>query len=409
MVEEYQNRREKLAQFLPEHACFVSFAGEAILSTADEEYPFQIDYGFFYLTGIRQDQSILLMKKENGIVSTSLYLTKYDALKEIWHGIRLKKEEGQMISGIETVLESEDFQEDLQALLQAGYQICYDGESKAFVQDQRVISFLSSLVEKSRLVNLGESLMHLRMVKSPFEIAQIKKAIHNTKLGLDQVLASLQPGKYEYEIANDFYHTIHANGKAKLAFSTICASGKNAVILHYPDAKDQMKDGDLLLCDLGSDWDEYKGDISRTYPVNGKFSPRQRMVYEIVRRCNEAVLKYAKPGLTIYDLQNFVVDFFFEELKKIGLVSSREEVKKYYYHGVSHHLGLDTHDVSDRKLPLEEGNVISNEPGLYIAEWEIGVRIEDDILITKDGAINLSSEITKDPDEIERMMKKAHE
>ncbi|MDE7385434.1 MAG: M24 family metallopeptidase, partial [Anaeroplasmataceae bacterium] len=194
-------------------------------------------------------------------------------------------------------------------------------------------------------------------------------------------------------------------GATGYAFPTIAASGKNACCLHYMDNEDIAKQGDLILFDLGCSYHMYCSDISRTFPVSGKFSPRQKQIYNIVLAGQEHVLKHIKPGITTKELNQILIKFYAKELKKIGLIQEDSEVSKYYYHGVSHHIGLDCHDLCEY-TPLQAGSIISNEPGLYIAEEGIGIRIEDDILVTEDGCINLSKDILKTVDEIEAYLER---
>ena len=182
------------------------------------------------------------------------------------------------------------------------------------------------------------------------------------------------------------------------------AAGKNATCLHYPSQMDRLKATDLVLFDLGYSVDGYSGDISRTYPISGKFNDLQRQIYSVVLLCNKAVIEYAKPGLTLMDLQNYCVDFIKNELLRTSLLKEEDDIKQVYYHSVSHHLGLDTHDISDRNLPLQPGNVITVEPGLYFAKYGIGIRIEDDILISENGCEVLSRSIKKEIDEIEDLL-----
>ena len=253
---------------------------------------------------------------------------------------------------------------------------------------------------------MSDILKRMRMVKSDYEISELRKAITNTNKGLKAVLNELEPNKYEYEMANLFKYTISKDNNAVLSFNTIAASGSNAIILHYPNPMGMMHNGDLLLLDLGSDHNFYKADISRTYPINGKYNDLQKKIYETVLECNELIIDYIKPGLTIADLQKKTREFFFDRLKEMGLVEKEEDLMKYYYHNISHHLGLDTHDISLRELPLEKGNVITVEPGLYIKEYGIGVRIEDDVLVTENGSECLSKEIVKSVKDIENLMKR---
>ena len=186
-----------------------------------------------------------------------------------------------------------------------------------------------------------------------------------------------------------------------LAFETIIASGKNAIILHYPNPKDKIADGALVLCDLGATNGQYRGDITRTYPANRKFNPLQKQIYETVLKANQLIIQMAKPGLKIVDLQQACLKFLAEAALKEGWIKTAEDIGKIYYHNVSHHLGLDTHDPIARDIPLEPGCVITVEPGLYIKELGIGIRIEDNILITEKGCENLSIDIPKTIEEIE--------
>ncbi|MDE6656468.1 MAG: M24 family metallopeptidase, partial [Anaeroplasmataceae bacterium] len=243
-----------------------------------------------------------------------------------------------------------------------------------------------------------------RTIKLPEEIEEMKKAISITKKGIENILDHMKES-YEYQLESYFDQAIKYHGATGYAFPTIAASGKNACCLHYMDNEDIAKDGDLILFDLGCSYHMYCSDISRTFPVNGKFSPRQKQIYNIVLAGQEHVLKHIKPGITTKELNQILVKFYAVELKRIGLIQEDSEVSKYYYHGVSHHIGLDCHDLCEY-TPLQAGSIISNEPGLYIAEEGIGIRIEDDILVTEDGCINLSKDILKTVDEIEAYLER---
>lgn len=268
-------------------------------------------------------------------------------------------------------------------------------------------AFKEELLEKYphlTIENIYHQIIALRMVKSPLEIAAIRRAISFTNTGLKAMLTQLKPEMYEYQATALFEYVIFDRHYSKPAFATIAASGKNATILHYPTPNDKMKDGQLLLLDLGATHDFYRADISRTYPVNGTFNPLQRAIYQIVLDCNKAVIDLIKPGLTLFDLQKFTIDFLTERLLDEGLLQNKDEISKYYYHSVSHHLGLDTHDPADRQKPLAPGNVITVEPGLYFHEYGIGVRIEDDVLVTEKGSENLSKAIIKEVKDIEKAL-----
>ena len=415
MKKEYEERRKRFVEKLPNDSISIIFAGSEIRRSADEAFKFQVDYNLYYLTGIKQAETILVFVKRNDVARTILFIQKYDELKEKWTGIRLKEDEAKEISGVETILFTEDFDSESKKIINEfdKVSICLDYESAAnygsfdkFVSVEDYKDILSKEHKHLSFLNISDELKRLRMVKSEYEIEELRKAIHNTNLGLVEILKQLKPNKYEYEIASLFKYVISLDGNSKLSFNTIAASGKNATILHYPDPMDKMNDGDLLLLDLGSNHNEYKADISRTYPINGAFTEMQKNIYSIVLECNKRIIKMIRPGLTIRDLQEETKRFMSEELIKLDLIKEPEEIFKYYYHNVSHHLGLDTHDISLRDLPLTKGNVITVEPGLYIKELGIGIRIEDDVLVTENGSECLSKEIIKEINDIESIMKK---
>ena len=243
------------------------------------------------------------------------------------------------------------------------------------------------------------------MVKSPFEIEQIRDAIAATNLGINKLILSLRPGLMEYELADEFEFFGRSQNRSKLAFPTIVAAGKNATCLHYPTQNCAVRSGELILFDLGYKSNGYCADISRTFPVDGVFTGNMKKIYEAVLNCNKAVIEYAHAGLTIADLQEYAKTFLKNECVRLELLDEDDDIRKVYFHNVSHHLGLDTHDASNREKPLEEGNVITVEPGLYFADLGIGVRIEDDVLIHENAAEVLSAGIPKEIEDIEKLFR----
>ncbi|MBN2300702.1 MAG: Xaa-Pro dipeptidase, partial [Acholeplasmataceae bacterium] len=248
-------------------------------------------------------------------------------------------------------------------------------------------------------------LAELRMVKSEEEISQINEAIKITELGLNRIMQNLKPGLKEYEVEAEFKYVLNKN-RTIPSFDIIAAGGKNATILHYVDNSSNILDRDLVLFDLGVDYENYCSDITRVYPANGKFTDRQKAVYEVVLKANKETIAWLKPGKTLKEFNDYGKAILIEGAKELGLITEDEEITKYYYHSLGHYLGLDVHDVGNYSLPIPEGALITIEPGLYIAEEGIGIRIEDDIYVTKDGSINLSKDIIKEVDEIEAYMKK---
>ena len=242
------------------------------------------------------------------------------------------------------------------------------------------------------------------MQKDSDEVAKISQAIEVTRQGLEAVMSTLTPGMKEYQAQANYEHVLYYQGTEGPSFPTIAGSGKNGCMLHYETNRDTCADGSLLLLDLGCRVDGYCSDITRTYPVNGKFTDRQRAVYEVVLRANKEVAAQAKPGMTTRELNEVCKKVLAQGCMELGLITDEQGLDQYYMHGVSHHLGIDVHDVTADGVKLMPGSVISDEPGLYIDEWEIGIRIEDDLLITEDGCKVLSASIIKEPEEIEAFM-----
>ena len=248
----------------------------------------------------------------------------------------------------------------------------------------------------------------LRLVKSEEEVDNIKKAISITIEGIEALMKNSKAGIKEYQLESYFDFVCKNNGVKDFAFKTIAAAGKNAATLHYVANDSELKDGDLIQFDLGAQYNFYNADISRAFPVNGKFTERQKAVYNAVLKVNEEIINDIKPGKTFRDINKKATDLIAEECIKLGLIKEKSEVSKYYFHSIGHSLGLDTHDLEtpNRDITFKEGVVYTVEPGIYIEEENMGIRIEDDILVTKDGVVNLTSGMIKTVEEIETFMAK---
>jgi len=400
------NNRKKLSNEMPNKSIAVFFAGKDICESLDEAYPFTINRTFYYFTGIDEQNDILMIVKEHDKARSILFINPYDEIEAKWVGRKLLRDEALEISGCDATRYIKEFMDVALDYAKDGFEIYADTTKclfdEPYTEERRFEDKMNK--ENIKVTNIHGLVARLRTTKEPCEIEEMKKAIHITNLGLQKVMKGLKAGLYEYQAESIFDGEIKYNGAFRKAFTTIAASGENGCILHYHANNSLMHDGDLVLFDLGAEYNLYKSDISRTYPVNGKFSPRQKEIYSIVLEAQKKVLAAAKPGMTIKELNQIVLDHYAKELKRIGLIKNDDEVKKYYFHSVSHHLGLDTHDISGRDMPLTVGSVITDEPGLYIPEEKIGIRIEDDILITENGAICLSQEIIKEIDDIEKFM-----
>ena len=258
---------------------------------------------------------------------------------------------------------------------------------------------------KLDIVEDGKTFEENALIKARAVSKEAPRAIKITDDALKFVMKNLKPGCTEYQAQADFEYKIFHEGADGTAFPTIAGSGANGTMLHYDTNRDVCEDETLLLMDLGAKFQGYCADITRTYPVNGKYTDRQRQVYDVVLAANRAVAKAAKPGMTLKELDDIAKDVLGEGCVKLGLIEKKEDVGTYYMHGVSHHLGIDVHDVTAAwNDKLRPGAIITDEPGLYIDEWEIGIRIEDDILITENGSEVLSEAVMRDPDQIEAFM-----
>lgn len=400
---------------LQTNAAVMLFSGKAPMRSEDEAYDFSVNRNFYYLTGLDREDMVLLMYTMDGTVREMLFVLPYDERLARWVGGRMSKEEASQISGIEDVEDVSSLDDIVASIMNRSrkdstFRFCFDfwhysmdqAKTPAHVYAEKLKEKYPYLIMK----DIYPVLTHLRLVKDEYEINCIRNAIHVTNLGIQQMMRASRPGIYEMQMEAVFDFVLKQSLCRKTAFKTIAASGKRATVLHYSDNDQLMGDGELFLCDLGATCEYYNADISRTFPVNRSFTPRQRELYEIVLNAQKIVEENARPGVRMRDLNQMVIDYYKEELPKHGL---NEDVSEYYFHSCGHHLGLDTHDCDGGLgAVLEAGNVITNEPGLYITEEGIGIRIEDDLLITQEGAEVLSQEIMKDPDEIEAYMKGQH-
>ncbi len=397
---------------MDKQSALLLFSGIENHVSADEYAPFEANRNFFYLTGLRRDHMILMMRKTLNGNKTVLFIEEADPTQERWYGRKVTVDEAREISGIEDIQFIDTFEafvdsmmtrEDIDSL----YFDCYRHQMEDLPDYNAVKA--KEFAEKYQghaIKNIFPVIAEMRMQKDEDEVALVRDAVAITDKALQHVMKTLEPGMAEYQAQANFEYTIRYNGAEGTSFPTIAGSGVNGTMLHYETNLDICEDGTLLLLDLGAKYRGYCADITRTYPVNGTYSERQRQVYDIVLAANREVARVAKPGMTLRELNDIAKKVLAEGCMKLGLIEKEDEIGTYYMHGVSHHLGIDVHDVTaacnDRLRP---GAVITDEPGLYIDEWEIGIRIEDDLLITENGCECLSEAIIRDPDEIEAFMK----
>ncbi|MBZ2174023.1 aminopeptidase P family protein [Schnuerera sp. xch1] len=404
--------RKKLEERLEDNSILLLFAGRAPYKSADEVYPFTPNRNFYYMTGIDEDEIILLITNIKGKVSQKLFIQRPDPIMAKWVGATISDEAAKENSGIEDIEYLDKFEDVIGSVLNKNriekvYLDLERQEIKTSMTDSQLFSkMIAEKYPYIQIKNIYHDIADLRVIKSKEEIDLIKKAIEITNEGILALMKNAKPGMMEYEIEAYFDYVLTKHGVTDKAFATIAGSGINGTILHYSENNCQTKDGDLILFDLGAQYKYYNADITRTFPVNGKFTERQKEVYNVVLEAMNAVEEAAKPGVPYGELNEITKKILAEGCKKLGLIKEDSELSKYYFHSVSHYLGTDTHDVGDRTAILKPGMVITNEPGLYIEEEKIGIRIEDDLLITEDGCKNLSKDVIKTIEEIEDFMNK---
>ncbi len=433
----HASRRKEFSRLIGKDSIAIIFGSTHKNKSYDADFPFKQFKNFHYLTGFIEANSALMIapaginlppgKKGNNIFE-ALYVMKKDPLMETWNGKRLGFEKVKPELGIDIGFENEllrlilfpKFLNKFRKLyINFGEMINLTGEMK------KILTFfmesLNIVASNTEVIDVSYLLGKMRAVKTEFEIKQIKRACEISIKSYDETLKIIKPGLNESQVQANLEFNYKNNGSKENAYPPIVAGGENACVLHY-DSNDQvLKNGDLLLIDSGAEYNYYCSDITRTFPVNGKFTKLQKLIYEIVLKANEECIKKIKPGIKFSEIHKLSDDVLAKGLNNAGVLKDKMDIKKYSVHGVGHHLGLDTHDAvsSSRKLKedndtLVPGNVLTIEPGLYFPAgskgipkefWNTGVRIEDDILVTNNGGENLTRGMIKEAGEIETAMR----
>lgn len=406
----FKNNRIKLHNNIEDNSCVILFGGKAPNKLGDEFYAFTPQRNFYYMTGLDRQNMIYFMYKKDGISNHIMFVPRFDEVKAKWIGAELLPEEVTKISGIEEIHFTDEFYEIVSGILfnKRIENVYLDLENRYFENNSESLELSKKLRENYPYINIKNiynMISEFRRIKESCEIENIKKAISITKEGIYSMMRNSKTGMYEYEIEAYFDFELKRRGIKDFAFKSIAASGKNATVLHYSDNNSKTNENDLILFDVGAQYEYYNGDITRTFPVNGKFTPRQKQIYNIVLEGQRRVIAAIKPGLAFKRLNEILKEYYAEALKEIGLIKNDSEVSDYYYHGVSHMLGLETHDAGrHNEGVLEKGMIFTVEPGLYIAEEGIGIRIEDNVVVTNEGCEVLSKDIIKTVEEIESFM-----
>jgi Xaa-Pro aminopeptidase len=429
--QEFLRRRQALlAQMQPGSAALI-FAAPEVTRSADSEYPYRQNSDFWYFTGFNEPEALLVLIKSNDTHNHSVLFNRVrDLTAEIWFGRRLGQDAAPEKLGVDRALAFSEINQQLFQLLN-GLDTIYHAQGEYAWADDIVFTAMDKLRKGSRqnlvapatVIDWRPIVHEMRLFKSPEEIAVMRRAGEITALAHTRAMEKCQPGMFEYQLEGEILHEFTRHGARYPSYNTIVGGGENGCILHYTENESELRDGDLVLIDAGCEYRGYAGDITRTFPVNGKFSPAQRAIYDIVLESLETALKLYRPGTSIQDVTGEVVRIMITGLCELGILHGEIDQlvadnahRPYFMHGLSHWLGLDVHDVGvygvDRSRVLEPGMVLTVEPGLYIApdadvpaEYRgIGIRIEDDILITETGNENLTASVVKRADDIEALM-----
>ncbi|MBI5297424.1 MAG: aminopeptidase P N-terminal domain-containing protein [Chloroflexi bacterium] len=411
----YSGNRQRLAAHMTDGDVMLFFSGESVRKSADEDFPFFTNRNFLYLTGIKQERSALLLQKKSGLTSECLFVAKPDLEREVWTGRRFTESETREISGVEGIEDIETLDRTVNELLSfrnvTTLWLCFDAlaSERSFDIEREFAKHIQGRHPHIVIRNSYPLLAAMRKIKAPQEIDAIRKAMRITEAGIRRMMRVAKPGVMEYELEAEFNSELAAHGQRRSAFPSIIAGGERIFYLHYANPMSAIADGELILSDVGTACDEYCTDISRVFPANGHFSERQAQLYQVAYAANRAVMAQVRPGVFFPQLNRTCREASFEGLKALGLLDDFADIRKYVWHGVTHHVGLDTHDVGGYDEPMAENMVFVVDAGIYVREWGIGLRIEDNVLVTLDGCENLSAAIPSTIEEIESFMAHGHE
>ena len=418
----FTDNRRRFVKQMENNAIAIFNSNDELPLNGDALYKFKQNSDLYWLTGIEQEDSMLILfpdspdKKFREV----LVLVRPNELKEKWDGHRLRRDEATAISGIETIVWLDAIEAPLQTWIHLAdtiYLNTNENDRKANLVAVRDYRFAQQMRDRYPLHNYKRAarlMKDLRGIKSAKEVEVLKIAIDITDKTFRRLLGFIRPGVFEYEIEAEIYHEFLRNRSTGPAYGSIIASGDRARTLHYVSNNQECKDGELILMDFGAEYGGYCADLTRTVPVNGKFSKRQKEVYDGCLQLHKYGASILKPGISIVDYTEKVGDEATKVFLKIGLISKADvknedkenrAYRKYLYHGISHHLGIDVHDLGTRTAPIKPGMVFTIEPGIYIEEEKMGVRIENNFWITKNGNIDLMKNIPVTTEEIESFMK----
>ena len=387
------------------------FSGSPVRKTADEDYGYFANRNFVYLTGMEQKDTILMMEKDASGYRETLFILPPNLIEERWTGSRMKPEEIEAVSMISSFAYKETFEEELKKVLTSGrIQKVYldidrmEGQVVVSAADS-MEAFLKQEYPSMPIENSLPIMKMLRLIKKPCEIRAMEKAQEITKAGILAMMTHSKPGMYEYQYKAEYDYALAQHGVLEAGFPSIISAGKNNFCIHYYGYRGQAMDGDIVLNDVGVRWDNELTDVSRGWPCNGKYSSRQKLLFECQYNTSEHMFSMLKPGIPMKEVDAEIRRYCFEQLKEAGVCKSFDDIGTYMWQGGAHHVGFDTHDVvSARDAIIQPGMVFCVDIGIYHEEWGIGFRLEDNCLITEDGCRNLSKDIPRTVEDIEAVM-----
>ncbi len=413
----FVRNRRNFASLMTKGALAVFTANEEMPRNGDQCYPFRQNSDFFYLTGIDREGAYLILFPDhpNPAMREILFVEPYSETKAIWRGEMLDAKQAKKISGCDNVMYADSFNDILKDLILSSAKVYLNlyeysrFETKVVTIQERFVKDIMSQYPLHTFERSAPILNKLRKIKSEEEIEIIKHACDITGKAFLHCLKTVKPGRYEYEMQAEMEYIFKMNNASGHAFHPIVAGGKNACCLHYSKNDSVLNDNELLLLDMGCEYQNYASDLSRTIPVGGKFTPRQRECYEAVLRVKKEITKLYKVGGTIDKINRTTYQLMEKEMIQLGLFTQQDVdnqdvdnplYRKYLMHGMAHHIGLDCHDNLDKYEPFAPGMILSCEPGLYIREEGIGIRLEDDILITDGEPLNLFGNLAIEVDAV---------
>ena len=407
----YKGNRDAFMEKLEPGSLALFFSGNPVRKTADEDYGYFANRNFVYLTGMEQKDTILMMEKDASGYTETLFILPPDAFQERWTGTRMKPEEIEAVSMISHFAYRETFDEGLKKVLTSGrIEKVYldidrmDGQVIVSGADS-MEAFLKQEYPSMPIENSLPIMKTLRLIKKPCEIRAMEKAQEVTKAGILAMMTHSKPGMYEYQYKAEYDYALAQHGVLEAGFPSIISAGKNNFCIHYYGYRGQAMDGDIVLNDVGVRWDNELTDVSRGWPCNGKYSSRQKLLFECQYKTSEHMFSTLKPGIPMKEVDAEIRRYCFEQLKEAGVCKSFDDIGTYMWHGGAHHVGFDTHDVVAAKDAIIQPNMVfCIDIGIYHEEWGIGFRLEDNCLITEDGCRNLSKDIPRTVEDIEAVM-----